>query len=173
VERNEANPKMQEPITYFIDHATGTVELTLTRNRLIAKTQGKGLLDKPRIADIALSDLKHFCLVPTIAIQNLQSPGTDGDYSYDSEFIFSYREGAQLRNKRVFVNGRNQSCHMLLQNLKTEYPGASLLHLEPAEAQKQMGVLSASKAASVVIGLLVGVPILIVLIVIISKILRG
>lgn len=164
---------MQEPITYFIDHSTGTVELTLTDNRLIAKTQGKGLLDKPRNTDIALSDLKHFCLVPTIAIQNLQSPGADGDYSYESEFIFSYHEGEQLRNKRVFVNGRNQSFEMFLRGLETQCPGASLLHLEPAEAQKQMGVLSASKAAYVIIGLLVGVPILIVLIVIISRILRS
>ena len=53
---------MQEPITYFIDQSNGTVDLTLTRERFIARTQGKGLIDKPRTIDIPLSDLKYFCL---------------------------------------------------------------------------------------------------------------
>src|ERR1700737_2087700 len=82
--------KMQEPINYFIDQSNGTVDLTLTRERFIAKTQGKGLIDKPRTIDIALSDLKYFCLVPTIAFQNLVSYTSVGDHSYDAEFIFSY-----------------------------------------------------------------------------------
>jgi hypothetical protein len=161
---------MQEPINYFIDHTTGTVDLTLTGGRLIAKTQGKGLIDKPRVIDIALTDLKHFCLVPTIGAQNLVTART-ADLSYDSEFIFSYREGDQLKKKRMFVNGSNDSFKALLAELGRECPGASLLHLEPAEAQKQIGVVSATKAIYIVIGLIVGVPLLIVLIVLISKIL--
>jgi len=162
---------MPEPINYFIDQSNGTVDLTLTDERLIAKTQGKGLIDKPRTTDIPLSDLEHFCLVPTIAAQNLVSYCSTGDHSYDAEFIFSYREGEQLKKKRVFVNSRDESFRVLLENLGRECPSASLLHLEPAEAQKQMGVLSASKTIYIIIGLLVGVPLVIALIVIISKIL--
>jgi len=62
---------------------------------------------------------------------------------------------------------------MLLENLASKCSRASLLHLAPAEAQKQMGVLSATKTIYVIIGLLVGVPIVIALIVVISRILGG
>src|SRR5437763_3733605 len=164
---------MQEPITYFIDHSNGTVDLTLTDKRFVAKTQGKGLIDKPRTIDIPLTDLKHFCLAPTIAPQNLVSYISAGDLSYDAEFIFSYKEGEHLKKKRVFVNSRDESFKVLLENLGRECPSASLLHLEPGEAQKQMGVLSASKTIYIIIGLLVGVPLVIALIVIISKLIAG
>ena len=165
---------MPEPINYFIDQSNGTVDLTLTDERLIAKTKGKGLIDKPRTTDIPLSDLEHFCLVPTIAPQNLVSYRSTGDHSYDAEFIFSYRAGEQLKKKRgVFVNSRDESFKRLLENLASKCPRASLLHLEPAEAQKQMGVLSAGKTIYIIIGLLVGVPLVITLIVIVSKMLSG
>lgn len=162
---------MQLPITYSLDHSTGKVELTLADNRLLTNTQGKGLLDKPKSIDIPLSDLKQFCLVPTIAAQNLQSPKNPGDFSYDSEFIFSYREGTQVKNKRLFVNSKDETFAALLQQLGTKRPDASLLQLPPAEAQKQMGVLSARKTVIIIICLLVGVPILIALIVILSNLL--
>ena len=161
---------MSEPIKYFLDQANGSVDLTLTEAHLITKTKGKGLLDKLRIIDIPLSDLKQFCLVPTIASQNLVTYASEGDRSYDSEFIFSYREGEQLKKKRIFVNSRDESFKRLLENLKRECPSASLLHLEPAVAQQQIGVMAASKVLYLIIGLLVGVPVLIALIVIISKI---
>jgi len=165
---------MPEPINYFIDQSNGTVDLTLTDERLIAKTKGKGLIDKPRTTDIPLSDLEHFCLIPTIAPQNLVSYSSTGDHSYDAEFIFSYRAGEQLKKKRgIFVNSRDESFERLLENLASKCPRASLLHLGPAEAQKQMGVVSASKTIYIIIGLLVGVPLVIALIVIISKIVAG
>ena len=164
---------MQEPITYFIDHSNGTVDLTLTEERFVAKTQGKGLIDKPRTVDIPLAYLKQFCLVPTIAPQNLVSYRSVGDLSYDAEFIFSYKEGEHLKKKRVFVNSRDESFKVLLENLGRECPSASLLHLEPGEAQKQMGVLSASKTIYIIIGLLVGVPLVIALIVIVLKLIAG
>src|SRR5260370_6451445 len=163
---------MQAPINYFIDRSNGTVDLTLSGERLIAKTKGKGLIDKPRTTDIPLSDLEHFCLIPTIAPQNLVSYSSTGDHSYDAEFIFSYRAGEQLKKKRgIFVNSRDESFERLLENLASKCPRASLLHLAPAAAQKQMRVLSATKAIYVIIGLLVGVPIGIALIVVISRIL--
>ena len=162
---------MQEPITYFLDQSNGTVDLTLTGERFTAKTKGKGLIDKPRSIDIALSDLTNFCLVPTIGPQNLVSKGF-ADYSYDSELIFSYRVGKQIKKKRgVFVNSQNDSFKILLENLGRACPSASLMHLEPAEAQKQMGVLSATKAVYIVVSLLLGVPLVIALALIISKLL--
>lgn len=164
---------MQEPINYFLDHSTATVDLTLTDGRLMSKTQGKGALDKPRIIDIPLSDLKYFFLIPTIAPQNLVSYVSEGDHSYDSEFIFSYREGEKTKNKRAFVDSRDESFMMLLSDLGRKCPNASLLHLAPAEAQKQIGVVSATKVIYIFLGLLIGVPIIIALIIIISKILRG
>jgi hypothetical protein len=64
---------MPQPIRYFLDHSGGTVDLALTEGRFITKTQGKGLLDKPRTIDIPISQLERFCLTPTIAAQNLVS----------------------------------------------------------------------------------------------------
>lgn len=163
---------MQTPITYFIDQVNGTADLALGDGRFVAKTQGKGVIDKMRVIDISIADLKHFCLVPTTAPQNLQTPGIDGDYSYDSEFIFSYQEAERLKKKRVFINSEDESFRTLLEHLATECPGASLLHLDPAEAQKQMGVMSAARTISILIGLLVGLPILIGLVFIVLKILE-
>ncbi len=162
---------MQEPINYFLDHSTGTVDLTLTGERLITKTQGKGLIDKPRTIDIPLSDVKNFCLVPTIAPQNLVTSTSVGDLSYDSEFIFSYHAQGKLKKKRIFVNSQDETFQGLAEDLRGKCPAASLLHLEPGEAQKQMGALSATKALYIVIGLIVGVPLLIALIFVISKML--
>jgi hypothetical protein len=165
---------MQEPVTYSIDHSTASAELALTDERLIVRTKGKGMIDKPQIIDIPLTQLKYFCLVPTTAPQNLVSSGTGGgDFSYDSELIFSYQAGAQLKKKRLFVDSRNESFERLLKKLERSRPDASLLNLEPAEAQKQIGVVSASKVIYVLIGLLVGIPILIALVVIILKVLSG
>lgn len=162
---------MQESVRYFLDHATATVDLALTDGRLIAKTQGKGALDKPRIVDVPLADLKNFCLVPTTAAQNLATYSSEGDQSYDSEFIFSYREGEKTKVKRVFVNSQNQSFARLLGGLQEKCPHASLLHLAPAEAQKQIGATSASKVIYIFLALIIGVPVLIALLVIIFKLL--
>ncbi len=59
----------------------------------------------------------------------------------------------------------------LLEALVSRCPEPSLLHLEPAEAQKQVGVISASKAVYIIIGLLVGVPVVIASIAMISRML--
>lgn len=62
---------MREPINYSLKHANAAVDLTVADERLIVSTRGKGLLDKLRTIDIPLSDLKNFCLVPTIGAQNI------------------------------------------------------------------------------------------------------
>ena len=171
---------MAEPINYFLEHTTAAVDLTLTGERLIVRTQGRGLLDKLRTIDIPLSDLKNFCLVPTIGAQNIigrvgEENARDFAYdrSYDSEFIFSYQEAGKLKKKRVFVNSQDEMFQRFLAALESRRPEASLLHLEPAEAQKRIGVMSARKAVFILVGLLVGVPVLLALIMLIYMALTG
>jgi hypothetical protein len=172
--------RTQEPINYFLKHSNATVDLALTNDRLIVNTQGKGLLDRLRTIDIPLSDLESFCLVPTIGAQNIigrRSEENAGDFaydlSYDSEFIFSYRDNGNLKKKRVFVNSRDEIFQRLLEALESSCPEASLLHLEPAEAQKQIGVISARKGVYIIIALLVGLPVIGALIMIIIQIVSG
>jgi len=105
--------KMREPINYSLKHANAAVDLTVADERLIVSTRGKGLLDKLRTIDIPLSDLKNFCLVPTIGAQNIIGQARQEkigdfayDYSYDAEFNFSYQGDGKLKKKRVFVNSR-------------------------------------------------------------------
>ena len=163
---------MEPATSYSLRHSSGTVELMLTGERLIAKTHGTGLLDKLRIIDIPCSDLQKFCIVPTIKAQNLVGKVTDNAYdlSYDSEFIFSYQAQGKLKHKRMFVNSQDERFRLLLESLKEKCPGASLLERDPAEAQKEIGVLSASKALYIVIAFIVGLPIVIALTFVIFKI---
>jgi hypothetical protein len=95
------------------------------------------------------------------------------DRSYDSEFIFSYQEAGKLKKKRVFVNSQDETFQRFLAALEGRRPDASLLHLEPAEAQKRIGVMSARKAVFIIIGLLVGVPVLLALMMLIYMALTG
>src|SRR6184192_3248980 len=169
---------MDEPINYYLKHAHGMVDLVLADDRLIVNTQGNGLIDKLRTIDISLSEVKKFCMIPTIGAQNLISRhGEDGemeyDQSYDAEFIFSFIENGKLKRKRVFVNSHDDHFQAILENLISARPDASLLNLEPAEAQKQIGVMSARKAVYIIVGLLVGVPVTLALIIITVQILSG
>jgi hypothetical protein len=164
---------MQEAVTYSADHANGTVELTLTAERFVVKTQGKGLVDKLKTIDIPFSDLDKFCVVPTIAAQNVvgAGPGIQRVYdrSYDAEFIFSFRAGGKLQKKRLFVDSQDPAFERVLAALKARCPAASLLDLDPAEAQKQIGALSAGKALYLVFGVIIGVPLLIGIVVLLTK----
>jgi hypothetical protein len=163
---------LEEPITYSLERANGTAELTMTDHRFVVKTQGVGALDKLRTIDIALTDLDKFCVVPTINAQNIVgATGTSMEYdrSYDAEFIFSYRDAGKLKKKRVFVDREDPAWQLLLDDLKSKCPSASLLGLDPAEAQKQIGALSASKGIYIVLGVIVGVPLIVGVIVAITK----
>src|SRR5215204_521144 len=69
--------KMREPINYSLKHANAAVDLTVADERLIVKL---------RTIDIPLSDLKNFCLVPTIGAQNIIGQARQekiGDFAYD------------------------------------------------------------------------------------------
>jgi uncharacterized membrane protein YqaE (UPF0057 family) len=151
--------RLMDAVTYSLEHATATVELSLAAGRLIVKTQGRGLIDKPHTIDIPLSDLKNFCLVPTIGTQQRVSR-SQSDYSYDSEFIFSYQVQGKLKKKRIFVNGEAEAFQKFLASLESNCPAASLLQLDPAAAQKQIGVISAAKTVRIILFLLIGVPVL-------------
>ena len=161
--------EMNYPINYFLDHTTASVELLLTSTNFISKTQGKGVLDRPIEIDIALKDLKSFCLVPTTKFQNLENVRTKGDHSYDSEFIFSYLMQGRIKTKRVFVNSREQSFLIFINELQRLCPEAGLLNISPAEAMKKMGVLGAKSATKIIIVILVSAAIIATLVYFSSK----
>src|SRR4029078_6151179 len=94
-------------LNYSLDHTTSTLHMAVTDGRLVVNTQGKGAIDKPKSIDIPLSGLKQFCLVPTVGAQNLHNARSPGDFSYDSEFIFSYVDGDKTKLKRVFVTSQD------------------------------------------------------------------
>lgn len=149
------------------------VSFVLSEDRLIVETKGKGALDKLQIIRLPLSAIKNFCLVPVTGVQQLQTFRSAGDQSYNSEFIFSYHEGRKVKTKRVFVNSSDAAFDRLLTELKRKCPEASLLHLQPATALNQVGVVAATKAMRVILALLIGIPVLIALVFIISKIVHG
>jgi hypothetical protein len=168
--------EMSDATRYSLDFANGTVELTLTDDRFVVKTEGRGLLDKLRTIDIPVKDLKNFCLVPTIGIQNIDdATGTEMvyDQAYDAEFIFSYYDGGKVKKKRVFVQSQDGDWQRLLEALRTRCPTASLLDLDPAEAQKQIGVISGTASLRLVVGFIIGMPLLIGAIVLVSKAIHG
>jgi hypothetical protein len=155
---------MDDSLTYILDHSISRVEINLLPGRLVVNTQGKGALDRLRTIDITLSALEHFTVVPTVLIQNViharHRTEVLVDDSYNAEFIFTYRNGNKLKKKRVFVNRLAPEFQLLLQELERARPDASLTRIDPAEALKKMGVMTASSAVKVVVGLLVVVPIL-------------
>ena len=150
---------------YVLRHAYGMVDIALAGDRLTVRTQGTGALDKLKTIDISLSDLKQFCIVPTIGAQNAIGRGAY-DASYQSEFIFSYRDGAKIGKKRVFVNGADEAFKAIVSSLAASRPDASLLHLPPAEAQKQIGVMSGKNAVILIVALVIAIPIIVIAIVI-------
>ncbi|MBX2934695.1 MAG: hypothetical protein KF825_10640 [Ferruginibacter sp.] len=163
---------MQETLHYYLDHSSATVNLTLTDRQFIAETQGKGVLDKPQHINILISSIKKYCLVATNKVQNLNNARSAGDYTYDSEFIFLYPDGQKMKTKRIFVDSLDANFVTLLNELKHKQPNASLLHLPQEEALKQIGVTPAAKTIRTFLWLLVGIPAIVLLIFILTKILK-
>ena len=158
---------MNDPIVYQFSHSTGTVELALTRARLVVKSQGTGLADKLKTIDIPISDLRHFALVPTVLAQNLSGAPANitVDTARDAEFMLSYIGAGKLRKKRVFVASKAPAFQAIVGALRELRPDASLLHLGPDEAFKKIGVLSPRQGIFVVIAVAIGIPIVITIIV--------
>ena len=76
-------------------------------------------------------------------------------------------------SKRVFVNSHDDNFQAILGELQAQRPDASLLDLPPDEAQKRIGVMSPRTAVYIIVGLLVGGPVIVALIIILTQALRG
>ena len=154
---------MIETYSYTRNHDRWTTTLKLDTLGLDISTEGKGLLDKRRSIRIPFDTLRNFAVVPTVAIQHVQggrlhAPITD--YSYDSELFLTWTSEGKLRKKRTFVDARSETFQGIVRSLKEQRPDASLLDVTPDEAHKRMGFITARQTVWIIVGLLVGLPIL-------------
>jgi len=154
---------MAEPLLYATDHARWSMGIRLGDDRLELTFSGKGLIDKPRTTAIPLADLKNFAVVPTAQIQHviggrLSDPVTDN--SYDSELFVSWTLNGKLKKKRVFVSAQHPAFKSILEALKARRPEASLLDLSPDQAYQRMGFITPKQAVWIIVGLIVGLPII-------------
>jgi hypothetical protein len=124
---------MTEPITYVLSYGMAKLVLTLTDDRFVSKGSMQNV-------DIPLSSLRHFCV----------SPVTNDVNTYDSQLIVSWTNGDKTESKKIYVRQTDASFQQFLAALQQKRPDASLMHLPPAEAQKQMGVLSTNKLAWII-----------------------
>jgi len=157
---------MIQPLAYRLSHSTGTVDLALTGDRFVVATRGNGLADKPRTIDVAVSDLRHFCLTPTTAVQNTSGTRANRviDTARDAELIFSWVDAGRLKKKRVFVAASDPALVALVSTLQMLRPDASLLDLPPRDAYAKIGVLSPQQGVLIVLAVLIGLPMLAVLV---------
>ena len=138
---------MVEPITYTLSFGVTKLNLMLTDDKFVSRGSMQNV-------DIPLSSLRYFCV----------SPVTNNVNTYDSELIVSWDEAGTSRSKKIYVRQSDQSFQDFLRALQQKRPDASLLHLKPKDAQKQMGVTSTNRLAWIIALAIVGVIILIVVI---------
>jgi hypothetical protein len=154
---------MPDPIVYSRDHDRWRTEIRLTDDRLEITFAGKGLADRPRLLTVPVADIRNFALVPTVQIQHVQggrlaNPVTDT--SYDSELFLSFNLGGKVKKKRQFVASQDATFRAILDALLARRPDASLLDVSPEEAHRRMGFITARQAVWIIVGLLVGLPVL-------------
>ena len=138
---------MVEPITYTLSFGMAKLNLMLTDDKFVSRGSMQNV-------DIPLSSLRHFCVSPVYNKVN----------TYDSELIVAWDEGGKTKSKKLYVRQTDQSFQDFLSALQQKRPDASLLHLNPKEAQKQMGVLRTNKLAWIIALAIVALIILIVVI---------
>jgi hypothetical protein len=124
---------MTEPITYVLSYGMAKLVLTLTNDRFVSKGSMQNV-------DIPLSGLRHFCVSPVVNDLN----------TYDSQLVVSWDGAGKTESKKIYVRQTDASFQQFLAALQQWRPDASLLHLPPAEAQKQMGVMSTNKMAWII-----------------------
>jgi len=124
---------MTEPITYVLSYGMAKLVLTLTDDRFVSKGSMQNV-------DIPLSSLRHFCVAPVANDVN----------TYDSQLIVSWANGDKTESKKIYVRQTDASFQQFVNALQQKRPDASLMHLPPAEAQKQMGVMSTNKLAWII-----------------------
>jgi len=138
---------MTEPITYNLNFGMSNLNLALTDDRFVSRGSMQNV-------DVPLSSLRNFCIVPT----------KNGAGAYDSELIVSWNDAGKSKSKKIYVRGSDASFQQFLAALKQKRPDASLLHLDPKSAQKQMGVLSTNKFGWIVALGIVGLVLVIALV---------
>jgi hypothetical protein len=146
---------MTEPITYSLSFGMSNLNLALTDDRFVSRGSMQNV-------DVPLSSLRNFCVVPT----------KNDVGAYDSELIVSWDEAGKPKSKKIYVRGTDTSFQQFVAALKEKRPDASLLHLDPKSAQKQMGVLSTSKFAWIAALGIVGLILLLVIVVGLLSVLR-
>lgn len=124
---------MTEPITYVLSYGMAKLVLTLTDDRFVSQGSMQNV-------DIPLSALRHFCVAPVANDVN----------TYDSQLIVSWANGPKTESKKIYVRQTDASFQQFVAALQQKRPDASLMHLPPAEAQKQMGVMSTNKLAWII-----------------------
>jgi hypothetical protein len=138
---------MTEPINYTLSFGMTKLNLSLTDDRFVSRGSMQNL-------EIPLSSLRYFCVSPVYNQVN----------TYDAELIVAWDEGGKTKSKKLYVRQTDQSFQDFIGALQQKRPDASLLHLNPKEAQKQMGVTSTNKLAWIIGLAIVGVILLIVVI---------
>lgn len=150
-----------EIFSYTRHHDRWTTTLKLDPQGIEICTQGRGLLDRRKSVRIPLKNLTNFALVPTVAIQHVQggklhNPVTD--FSYDSELFLSWTTSeGKAKKKRLFVDARSDTFQGILRCLREQRPDASL---SPEDAHRRMGFLTPRQTVWIIVGLLVGLPVL-------------
>jgi len=140
---------MPEPITYTLSYGATKLNLALTDDRFVSKGSMQNV-------DIPLSALRHFCVAPA---------KSDLGGAYDSELVLSWDEAGKAKSKKLYVRNTDVSFKQFLSALEQRRPEASLLRLDPAAAQKQMGVTSTKKLAWIITLSLVAIILLAALVV--------
>ena len=139
---------MAEPITYTLNFGMSNLNLQLTDDRFISRGSMQNV-------DVPLSSLRNFCI----------APAKNGAGTYDSELIVSWDEAGKQKSKKIYVRRSDASFQQFLSALQQKRPDASLLHLDPKSAQKQMGVLSTNKFGWIVALGIVGLVLVIAILV--------
>ncbi|MFN0058752.1 MAG: hypothetical protein ACKVX7_09885 [Planctomycetota bacterium] len=163
-------------LIYSVDHARFAIVIRLTEALLVVETHGKALLDKPKKFEIPLADLLLFAVVPTAPIQNVvggSKPHQQIDNSYDAELLLAANNNGVREKHRVFVDSQSAAFCEILTTLTNRRPDASLLGIGTDEAYRRIGVLGPSQAVWIVVGVLVGLPILGTIIMLLVAYLKG
>ena len=135
---------MTEPVTYTLTQGLSKTTLTLTDDRFVSHGPMQNV-------DIPLSALRHFCVAP-VKMDAINAMAA----KYDSQLVISWNDNGKVSSKKLYVKQGEPSFQQFLAALQQKRPDASLMHLPPGEAQKQMGVLSTNKLAWIIgIGIIV------------------
>ncbi|SRR6266481_2220915 len=136
---------MAEPITYTLSFGMSKPNLSLTDDRFISQGPMQNV-------DVPLSALRYFGVSPVYNQVN----------TYDAELIVAWDEAGKRKSKKIYVRQADQSFQNFRGALQQRRPDASLLHMNPKEAQKQMGLTSTNKLAWIIGLAIVGLILLIV-----------